>query len=232
MSDEKNDSLERFISASKEIDVEEIMRTIRERIREKKEAGILKQSEIDEIADLELLPLPDFNDVPRIYEPHLYRDIQPGGSDKNEFHPMKVSFENEEGKGIRGLMKKILGKTRKVFFPLVRFMSRPIYNELKQFSIDLHNESLYKLFELEQNKRIENRNKEYIILLHHTVNNLIVEASKLKIEQEIQKTKIKILEDKIEFLENRERAVERKIFQDSGSLDERDISNLSNKTGS
>jgi hypothetical protein len=234
MPDEKNDSLElseQFISTSKEIDVEQIMTAIQKRIREKKETGILKQSEIDEISDMELLPLPDFNDVPKVYEPHLYPGVQPGPALKNEFHPMEASFEKEGGTGIRGIIKKILGKIRKIFFPFVRFMARPVYNELKQLIIDLHNENSYKLFELEHYKKTENRNKEYIILLHHTVNNLIAEASKSKIEQELQKTRIKVLEDKIEFLENRERAVEKKIFQAPGSPGEGDISIISKTSG-
>jgi phage shock protein A len=59
--------------------------------------------------------------------------------------------------------------------------------------------------------------KEYIKLLHNALNNLITEASKLKIDHELLKTKIKVLEDKMEFLENRERAIEKKIFPLSDS---------------
>ena len=58
------------------------------------------------------------------------------------------------------------------------------------------------------------QSKEYIKLLHNSVNNMIVELSKLKIDQDLLKTKIKVLEDKIEFLENRERAIEKKVFED------------------
>jgi len=214
--EEKLDAPGEFISVNKEIDVVRIMDTIKKRIREKKESGVLKQSEIDEIADMELLPLPDFLEVPNVYEPHLYpgeAEVRPG---KKEFHPLEVKFEVEEGPGLRGLVKKILLKVRKILFPLVRFMVRPIYNELKQFSVDRFNENSHNIFknteEIAYYKHLVLQGKEYIKLLHNALNNIITEASKLKIDHELLKTRIKVLEDKMEFLENRERAIEKKIF--------------------
>lgn len=205
-----------FISANKEIDVVQIMDTIKKRIREKKESGVLKQSEINEIIDMELLPLPDFLEVPNVYEPHLYPGEARARPGKGEFHPMEVKFEIEEGSGLRGLVKKILLKVRKILFPLVRFMVRPIYNELKQFNVDRFNENAHNIFknteEIAYYKHLVLQGKEYIKLLHNALNNLITEASKLKIDHERLKTKIKVLEDKMEFLENRERAIEKKIF--------------------
>jgi len=207
---------EAFISANDGIDVVQIMEAIKKRIQEKKDSGVIKQNEIDEIADMELLPLPDFLEVPNVYEPHLYAgeaELRPG---KKEFHPMEVTFEAEGGPGFRGLIKKIFVKIRKIFFPLVRFSTRPIYNELKQFSLDRFNENAQNAFnnkeEIEYYKYLVVQSKEYIKLLHNGFNNLIVESSKLKIDHELLKTKIKVLEDKIEFLENRERAIEKKVF--------------------
>jgi hypothetical protein len=214
--EKKLDAFDEFISVNKEIDVVQIMDTIKKRIREKKEAGVLKQSEIDEILDMELMPLPDFLEVPNVYEPHLYPGEAEARPGKKEFHPMEVKFEVEEGSGIRGQVKKILIKIRKILFPLVRFMVRPIYNELKQFSVDRFNENAHNIFknteEIAYYKHLVLQSKEYIKLLHNALNNLITEASKLKIDHELLKTKIKVLEDKMEFLENRERAIEKKIF--------------------
>jgi hypothetical protein len=214
--EEKPDAPDEFISANKEIDVVQIMDTIKKRIREKKESGVLKQSEIDEIVDMELLPLPDFLEVPNVYEPHLYPGEDRARPGKKEFHPMEVKFEVEEGSGLRGLVKKTLLKIRKILFPLVRFMVRPIYNELKQFSVDRFNENAHNIFknteEIAYYKHLVLQGKEYIKLLHNALNNLITESSKLKIDHELLKTKIKVLEDKMEFLENRERAIEKKIF--------------------
>lgn len=215
MPDDKDPSTETFISANKEIDVEQIMNAIQERIQEKKQAGVIRQIEVDEIEDMELLPLPDFLEVPNVYEPHLY-PARTDAPPKKEFHPLEITFEVEESPGFRGFIKKIFIKIRKVIFPLIRFMTRPIYNELKQFSGDRYNDNAGKVFknteEIGNYKLVVMQSKEYIKLLHNALNNLIVESSKLKIDHELQKTKIKVLEDKIEFLENRERAIEKKIF--------------------
>lgn len=217
-------NMEGFISADQQIDVAEIMESIKERIAEKKDSGVLRQTEIDDIVDMELLPLPDFLEVPNTYENHLYPEIpKPERPPIKEFHAMEFKPEVEEGSGIKGLIKKIMIKYRKLMFPLVRFMSRPIYNELKQLTIDKFNYNAHAIHhntheiectpaEILFNRHILFQSKEYIKLMHNSMNNLIVELSKTKIEQELLKTKIKVMEDKIEFLENRERAIEKKLF--------------------
>jgi len=214
MPDEKSQSPEPFITVNNSINVDEIMSAIQNRIREKKGEGLLIQSEIDEVSDMELLPIPDFLEIPNVYEPILYPSSK---VTKKEFKKFEITLENENGSGLRGLIKKILGIIRKIFFPLVRFMTRPLYNELKQFTTDRYNANAYELYLLEDYKRLVDESKEYIKLMHNTTNNLIVEISKLKIDQEMMKTKMKVLEDKIEFVENRERAIEKKMFTPSDS---------------
>ena len=183
--------MEPSIHAAAEIDVEEIMAAIRKRIQDKKDSGLLKQSEIDEIAEMELQPLPDFLEIPSIYEPVLY----PGFADH-----MAPPAPLEEAIRETGLAKGLLKKIRGLFFPLIRFMTRPLYVELKTGILDLQKKVPIVL-----------QSSEYIRLLHNAMHNMIVEASKLKTEEELLKTKIRILEDKIEFLENRERALEKKL---------------------
>lgn len=202
MPDDKDLSLEGFISANEEIDVNAIMDAIKKKIEEKKKAGVLKQSEIDEIVDMELLPLPDFLEIPNVYEPHLYPEHK--FEDFQAYH-----FEPEIE---AGAAKKVLGKIRKLLAPLTRFMIRPYMTELKNLTAKLHNENKEDVHNLKQMVPIILQSKEYIKLLHNTINNMIVEISKLKIDQDLLKTKIKVLEDKIEFIENRERAIEKKIF--------------------
>jgi hypothetical protein len=183
--------MEPFISAAKDINVEEIMAAIRKKIQDKKDSGLIKQREIDEIAEMELQPLPDFLEIPNIYDPVLY----PGFAEH-----MAPPLPIEEAIQETGVAKGILKKIRSLFFPLIRFMTRPLYIELKT-----------GIMELQKKVPIILQSSEYIRLLHNAINNMIVEASKLKIEEEMLKTKIKILEDKIEFLENRERALEKKL---------------------
>jgi len=183
--------MEPFIHASAEIDVEEIMAAIRKKIQDKKDSGLLKQSEIDEIAEMELQPLPDFLEIPNIYDPILY----PGFAEH-----MAPPVPLEESLKETGLIKGMLKKIRSLLSPWIRFMTRPMYIELKT-----------GILELQKKVPIVLQSSEYIRLLHNAMHNMIVEASKLKTEEELLKTKIRILEDKIEFLENRERALEKKL---------------------
>lgn len=187
--------MEPFISAAKDINVEEIMAAIRKKIQDKKDSGLLKQREIDEIAEMELQPLPDFLEIPNTYENVLY----PGFSEH-----MAPPAPIEEAINETGLAKNLLKKIRNLLGPLIRFMTRPLYLELKTAIVDIQNH-LFK------HTPIVLQSSEYIRLLHNAINNMIVEASKLKTEEELLKTKIKILEDKMEFLENRERALEKKL---------------------
>jgi hypothetical protein len=189
MPQEKNHSDEEFFTASKEIDVKAIMDSIKKKIEEKKKSGMLKQSEIDEIYEMELLPLPDFQEVPHVYEDHLFsRKL-----DEN----LILGYEIEkERSGVFGIIKKIMQKTRRLFLPLIRFAIRPALNDMAR----LYGENIFK-------------SKEYIRILHNALTNMITESSKLKIEEEMLKTKIKTLEDRMIFLENRERALEKKVFQ-------------------
>jgi len=197
MSDSEKEKDLPFITAGKDIDVNEIMEYIEKRIEEKKNSGVLKQKEIDEIEDMELQPLPDFLEIPNVYEQHLFND-----EIVKNYDPPSIELESDGGSGPKGLMKKVFRIIRKPLMPFIRSMIRPINNELKA-QINMDRKYIHQFA----------AGIEYIKLLHNTSNNLIVELSKLKIEEELLKTKIKVLEDKMEFLENRERAIEKKLYQ-------------------
>jgi len=197
MSDSENKKEIPFITAGKDIDVNEIMDYIEKRIAEKKESGVLKQKEIDEIEDMELQPLPDFLEIPNVYEQHLFNE-----EIVKNYDPASIELESDGGGGAKGLMKKVFRIIRKPLMPFIRSMVRPINNELKA-QINIDRKYIHQFA----------AGIEYIKLLHNTSNNLIVELSKLKIEEELLKTKIKVLEDKMEFLENRERAIEKKLYK-------------------
>jgi len=177
-----------FLSTNETIDVDQLMERIQARIKEKKEAGLLRESEIHEIEMMELQPMPDFLEVPNIYEPHLFQDNFPA-----DVLADPVIDES-------GFIKSILKKIRTILFPLIRFMTRPLVLELQTSLIGLQRQTPTVV-----------QSREYIKLLHNTLNNVIFEMTKLKIEQETLKTKLKVLEDKIEFVENRERAIEKAI---------------------
>jgi len=57
------------------------------------------------------------------------------------------------------------------------------------------------------------RAAEYIKLLHNLAHNLVIEMTKLKIEEEYLKLKTRIMEKDFEFVSRKEKAIEEKIFQ-------------------
>lgn len=189
MSREKNHSGEEIFAAGEGIDVRAIMESIRKTLDEKMQSGILKQNELDEIYEMELLPLPDFQEVPHVYQDHLFtRKLK-------EDLILGYEVEKERG-GVFGIIKKTMQRVRRLLMPLIRFAIRPALNDMAV----LYGENIFK-------------SKEYIRILHNALSNMIMESSKLKIEEEMLKTKLKTLEDRMAFLENRERAIEKKVFQ-------------------
>ena len=54
---------------------------------------------------------------------------------------------------------------------------------------------------------------EYVKILHSLCHNLVVELTKLKIEEERTKVKIRIMEKDFEFLSRKEQALEKKAFK-------------------
>ncbi|MDY0296545.1 MAG: hypothetical protein RB296_04425 [Acidobacteriota bacterium] len=205
MTDETNNPEKPLFSAAEDIDVQQIMVEIRRQIEEKKSSGLLRQVEISEIEEMELQPLPDFLEIPNVYENHLYPEH--ASADYTPFH-----IEPElEG----GAAKKALGLLRRLMMPLLRFMLRPFRTDLQNLIVELSNSNSRDIHHLKTLIPVVQQSKEYVKLLHNTINNMIVEASKLKIEEELSKTKIKVLEDKIAFLEARQRAIEDKLYNGS-----------------
>jgi len=63
--------------------------------------------------------------------------------------------------------------------------------------------------------RLEDLDKtmEYVKTMHNLCHNIVVELTKLKIEEERTKVKIRIMEKDFEFLSRKERALEKKAFK-------------------
>lgn len=55
--------------------------------------------------------------------------------------------------------------------------------------------------------------RETVKLLHNLAHNLVVELTKLKVEEEALKSKVRVLEKELETLGKREKAIEKKVFE-------------------
>ncbi|MFH2041101.1 MAG: hypothetical protein ABIJ35_01125 [Acidobacteriota bacterium] len=140
--------------------------------------------------------------------------------------------------GKTGRVKRLLIKIMRPFTPFIKLLAYPIHRELRDTIeiLDQTNKRLDYLHDLQHrhyeelkpkiininlrvNERIDiafndiNRLKEYTKLLHTMTHNLVVEMTKLKIEEENVKLKTRILEKDFEFLGRKEKALEDELFK-------------------
>lgn len=127
--------------------------------------------------------------------------------------------------------KKLLLKLMKPFSPIIKLLVLPVYQELREtiYTLDRTNKRLDSLShflngaldEVKTNLSQFNsetfedltRAKEYAKLLHNLSHNIVVEMTKLKIEEENLKIRVRILEKDFEHLKTREKALESRVNQ-------------------
>ncbi len=103
-------------------------------------------------------------------------------------------------------------KLMKPFSPIIKLLVLPVHQELREtiYILDRTNKRLDALDEI---NRVPRKTKEYIRLLHNLSHNIVVEITKLKIEEENLKIRIRILEKDFEHLKSREKALESRVNQ-------------------
>jgi hypothetical protein len=113
----------------------------------------------------------------------------------------------------QGRTRRLLLKLMSPFRPLIKLLILPVDEEHRRtvLILDHANRRLDRL-EKDHAERL-NRLQEYTKLLHHLCHNLVIEMSKLKIEQETLKTKTRVMEKDFEFLGKREKALEKEVFK-------------------
>lgn len=110
--------------------------------------------------------------------------------------------------GLKTRVKAIVNRLLRPFFPLIRALALPLHEDVAAVvrSLDA------------SNRRVDeyiltlNRGQEYIKLLHMLNHNLVVEVTKLRLEHEALKSRVKLLEKDLDFLTKRERTVEERVF--------------------
>jgi hypothetical protein len=136
----------------------------------------------------------------------------------------------EEPTGQKSKWKNLALKLMRPFSPLIKFLVLPVHQELRETIQNLYttnqrldslegkiDDNLFRIQEEFQavNRRLEelNRVREYVKLLHNLSHNIVVELTKLKVEEENLKITTRILEKDFEFLGRREKALEKKVFE-------------------
>jgi hypothetical protein len=116
----------------------------------------------------------------------------------------------------QGRARRTLLRLMSPFKPLMKLLILPIAEENRRTVLILDHANR-RLDRLEHDRHLLterlNRLQEYTKLLHHLCHNLVVEMSKLKIEEETLKTKARILEKDFDRLGKREKALEKEVFK-------------------
>ncbi len=174
-------------------------------------------------------------------QPRKEPDIQPIQTDYLPYAGAPPELP-PEAQGARSKIKALLLKIMRPFSPFIKLMVLPVSHELAETvkTLDLTNKRLdylseklfHDIFQLNEslnsrievvdkavNKRIDlafddiGRIKEYTKLLHSLSHNLVVELTKLKVEEENLKIKARILEKDFEFIGRREKALEDQVLK-------------------
>jgi len=117
--------------------------------------------------------------------------------------------EPSEGYGIKLKIKRILLKIMRPISPLIKLLVLPVHEEVRETVLNLDR----------TNRRIDylidelNKTKQYMKLLHNISHNVIMELTKLKIEHENLKLKARIIEKDFEFLDKKEKELEKKAVK-------------------
>lgn len=129
----------------------------------------------------------------------------------------------EAGPVPSGTKSKLQGKMVRLltpFFPLMRLLGLPLHQELRETQQSLHatNVRIDGIVRelggnLDQARRDLNKSQEYIKLLHNLSHNLILAATSQKIELDMLKSKVRVLEKELEFAQKRERALEEQVLK-------------------
>lgn len=114
----------------------------------------------------------------------------------------------------QGRAKRVLLRLMSPFKPLMKLLILPVAEEHRRTVLILDHANR-RIDRLERDRHVLiarlNRLQEYTKLLHHLCHNLVIEMSKLKIEEETLKTKTRIMEKDFDHLGRREKALEKEI---------------------
>lgn len=114
-----------------------------------------------------------------------------------------------EAPGAKAKAKRLLLKITRPFAPLIKLFVFPVYAEFREMVLILD----------QTNRRVDLLNQklmsmmEYTKILHSLSHNIVVELSKLKIEEENLKLKTRIMEKDFAFLGKREKALEKQLLK-------------------
>ncbi len=138
-----------------------------------------------------------------------------GKPDRRPGEERRADPQPDPGDG-QGRAKRALLRLMAPLKPLIKLLVLPVVEEHRQtvLILDRTNRRIDQLeSDLGRLSERLNRLQEYTKLLHQLGHNLVIEMSKLKIEEETLKTKTRIMEKDFAFLGKREKALEEEVLK-------------------
>jgi len=192
-----------FAMRSDAVDVGEIMKQIRARIRDKRGVDYTEE-EIRQLASVKLETFLDPTRVRSDLVQQYRRAHDPAIVSTLEMPPENYAFEDHLVYGsARGVGGRMITGIRKLLNPVLKLFinPNPIVHVLnRQSAINAHNE---KQFE-----RIERVRTDLAALNYEVVHNLVVEMTRLAVEVKNLKMRVESLSGRLDFTDRRARALE------------------------
>jgi len=154
----------------------------------------------------------DHIDVARIMEQIKEQTAAEAGSESPASGTEAAPLSGIDFTAGQGRARRVLLKLMSPFSPLIKLFTLPVHEELRRAVLILDHANR-RIDRLEKEREKLYRLQEYTKLLHHLCHNLVIEVSKLKIEEETLKTKARILEKDFESLGKREKALEKELLK-------------------
>ncbi len=176
-----------------EVNVKEIMEKIQKDIEQRRAKADVE--DVKKIEYEELRPWADHAEIKNFYEPILFGGI-PSAPQETSSVPETIP----ERKSLKIFLKRIFSIPKPWILRGLLFYLRPYidpkFDKFDELTVNLQ------------------KSMEYIKLLHNLSNNIVVEMSKLKVEVDALRNRLITVENKLEFLEKRERILEEKILNE------------------
>lgn len=192
-----------FTIRSESVDVEQIMKQIRQRILEKRGADYTEE----QIRELATVRLEKFLD-PKALRSDLLEQFRKSRPATDQGEPPKIqppyAFDDQtlfaSHRGFMRLMRKLLN-------PLLKMMFNPntlnqILHSQAQFNVDLLKREARRKIEFDRSRA------EWNALYYEVLHNLVLETTRMGIEVQNLRMKVESLSSRLDFSERRVRALE------------------------
>ena len=201
-----------FTIRSESVDVEQIMKQIRQRILEKRGADYTE----DQIRELASVRLEKFLDPKNLRSDLLeqFRKSRPAVAEVSDQPPVISPPYLFDDQTLFTSHRGVMRFARRLFNPLLKLMFNPntlnqILHTQAQFNVDTLKRQARQSIELRQaTRQLEVSRGEWNALYYEVLHNIVLETTRMGIEVQNLRMKVESLSSRLDFSERRVRALE------------------------